>query len=182
MAGAGDVNGDGYTDVIVGAYNALSNTGRAYIYLGRSPAPAISASYIFTGPDAAGYFGFPVGSAGDVNGDGYTDVIVGAQNAMGTVGRAHIFTGSASGVAATPARSLTGIDGAGGAFGYGVAGAGDVNGDGFGDIAVGAFTAGATRAGRVHVFHGSAAGVAATPAVSIAGPDGVDGLFGSSID
>ena len=43
VAGAGDVNGDGYTDVIVGAYNALSNTGRAYIYLGRSPAPAVKA-------------------------------------------------------------------------------------------------------------------------------------------
>ncbi len=49
-------------------------------------------------------------------------------------------------------------------------------------VAVGAFTAGASRAGRVHVFHGGAAGVVATPAVSLTGPDGAEGLFGSSVD
>jgi hypothetical protein len=182
VAGAGDLNGDGYCEVIVGAYQAASSAGRAYVFLGRAAGPAAAASFTLNGPDATGYFGFPVASAGDVNGDGYGDVIVGAQNALGSVGRAHIFSGGAGGLGTTPARSLTGPDGVAGAFGYGVAGAGDVNGDGFADVAVGAFTAGASRAGRVHVYHGSAAGVAAAPAVSITGPDGAEGLFGSSID
>jgi hypothetical protein len=72
---AGDVNGDGYADVIVGAPGYLSNTGRAYIYYG-GPSMNNIADVILTGEAADNYFGHSVSTAGDVNGDGYADVIV----------------------------------------------------------------------------------------------------------
>jgi hypothetical protein len=97
------------------------------------------------------------------------------------VGQAHVFHGSAAGVALTPSGTLTGPDGAGGAFGYGAAGAGDVNNDGFGDLVVGAFSA-AGRAGRVHVYLGAAGGITSAPQVSITGPDGAGGLYGTAAD
>ena len=77
---AGDVNGDGYSDVIVGAHhNDAGGTyaGRAYIYFGGASMDN-TADVILTGAAAGDYFGCSVSTAGDVNGDGYSDVIVGA--------------------------------------------------------------------------------------------------------
>ncbi|MBK6877122.1 MAG: FG-GAP repeat protein [Ignavibacteria bacterium] len=74
---AGDVNGDGYSDVIVGqdAYSAY--TGRAFIYFG-GPVMDNNADVTMTGNSIYDSFGCSVSTAGDVNGDGYSDVIVGA--------------------------------------------------------------------------------------------------------
>ena len=89
VAGAGDVNGDGYADVIVGAlswYDAGQNDeGAAFVFLGSAsgitaagnPSNADSSARVRSGVSAE--FGWSVAGAGDVNGDGYTDVIVGAQ-------------------------------------------------------------------------------------------------------
>ena len=71
---AGDVNGDGYSDVIVGAAGYSSGTGRAYIYFGGASIDNV-ADVIMTG-EASSEFGSSVSTAGDVNGDGYADVIV----------------------------------------------------------------------------------------------------------
>jgi hypothetical protein len=80
-ASAGDVNGDGYDDVIVGANrndDGGLGAGKAYLYLGSSSGISASASWTATGEAAGDYFGYSVASAGDVNGDGYDDVIVSA--------------------------------------------------------------------------------------------------------
>ena len=79
---AGDVNGDGYTDVIVGASAYSSSTGRAYIYFGGSTTNNVP-DVIMTGEAASNFFGISVSTAGDVNGDGYANVIVGASAVAG---------------------------------------------------------------------------------------------------
>jgi hypothetical protein len=99
VSSAGDVNGDGYADVIVGAYlNDAGGTdaGRAYIYFG-GPAMDNIADVVLTGEAAGDFFGSSVSTAGDVNGDGYSDVIVGAlismMQAVTSAGRAYIYFG-----------------------------------------------------------------------------------------
>jgi hypothetical protein len=74
---AGDVNGDGYSDVIVGAYGYTTSTGRAYIYFGGAIMNNI-ADITMTGEATFNLFGISVSAAGDVNGDGFSDVLVGA--------------------------------------------------------------------------------------------------------
>ena len=78
VSSAGDVNGDGYEDIIIGApFNDAGgvNAGRAYIYFGGTVMDSI-ADVILTGEAAGDIFGISVSSAGDVNGDSYDDVIV----------------------------------------------------------------------------------------------------------
>lgn len=84
MAGAGDVNGDGLADVIIGARtfdNVETNEGRASVYLGHSTNAGLSATADWTvesNQDGA-QLGVSVAGAGDVNGDGYADVLVGVR-------------------------------------------------------------------------------------------------------
>ncbi|MEC9253570.1 MAG: integrin alpha, partial [Candidatus Thermoplasmatota archaeon] len=100
VASAGDVNGDGYADVIVGAYandDASTNAGEAYVYHGSSSGLSATPDWSDQGEAASDYFGYSVASAGDVNGDGYADVIVGAygnDDAGSSAGEAYVYHGS----------------------------------------------------------------------------------------
>jgi energy-converting hydrogenase Eha subunit B len=85
---AGDVNGDGYADVIVGAPDnddGGSDAGRAYVYFG-GPAGDAVADLTMTGEASNNNFGYSVGAAGDVNADGFDDWIVGAYRNGGSMG------------------------------------------------------------------------------------------------
>jgi hypothetical protein len=100
------------------------------------PVPDQTARFTLNGDSAADYMGYSVSSAGDVNGDGYDDIIAGARgddNNGTDSGSARIYDGHTGGVI----RTLYG-DSAGDTFGFSVAGVGDVNGDGFDDVLVGA--------------------------------------------
>src|SRR3989339_774934 len=155
VASAGDVNGDGYNDVIVGAYGYFSFTGQAYIYYGGASMNN-TADVTFTGAAVSDYFGGSVASAGDVNGDGFADVIVGAKGADGggvNRGQAYIYYGGAS-MNNTADVTFTGAAD-NDSFGFSVAPAGDVNGDGYNDVIVGAKDASSTN-GQAYIYYGGA--------------------------
>jgi len=167
---AGDVNGDGYSDFIVGAYeyeNGQTGEGRALVYLGSPSGLASSPAWTAEGDQASALFGFSVATAGDVNGDGHSDVIIGAcQYSYGQLleGWAYVYLGSASGLASSPAWTAQ-SDQAFANFGNSVATAGDVNGDGYSDVIVGAneYDGGLTDEGRAYVYLGSASGLSPFP-------------------
>ena len=157
---AGDVNSDGYADVIIGAPGAAT----AEVHLG-SAAGLFSTVHALLPSAAGSRFGAAVGTAGDVNGDGYSDVIVGAplfSNGQAGEGGAFIYHGSQIGLLTPIARQLE-SNLAGGHFGVSVAGAGDVNGNGFFDVIVGAdqWASGQAAEGGAFIHYGSAGGVLA---------------------
>jgi len=155
---AGDVNGDGYSDVIIGQPG-----GWAYVYHGSASGPNVSPDWTVQGEGYDPQFGASVGTAGDVNGDGFADVIVGAPFYDESKGRAYVYFGSSRGLSATPGWTATGNEN-NARFGVSVRAAGDVNGDGYGDIIVGTYywdTGQPGRRGWAYVYHGSAAGLSA---------------------
>ncbi len=167
---AGDVNGDGYADIIVGAVqygNGQTNEGRAYVFFGSASGLSATPDWIYESNQASAFLGFSVGTAGDVNGDGYADVIVGADqydNGQSNEGRAYLFFGSPSGPSLAPDWFVESNQ-ANALMGKQVTTAGDVNGDGYGDIVVGVrqYTNGETNEGRLYVYLGSATGPSTTP-------------------
>ena len=170
VATAGDVNGDGYSDVIVGAPyydNGQPDEGRAYVYLGSAGGVSATPANIMESDQAIAYMGRAVASAGDVNADGYSDVIIGAyyyDNVEIDEGRVYIYHGSGSGLSTTPASLLeSNQDSA--YMGRSVASAGDVNGDGYSDVIVGSkyYDNGQIDEGAAFVHNGSASGISTTP-------------------
>ena len=150
---AGDVNNDGFDDIIVGAYSHYAggaDAGRAYVFSGKTG----DTLYIFTGEAAGDQFGYTVNSAGDINGDSYDDVIVGApfNDESGLdFGRVYVYSGRTGDTLIT----FSG-DNSFDFFGARVASAVDIDSDGFSDIIVSAFTSdsGGTESGRVYVYSG----------------------------
>ncbi|MBL0108772.1 MAG: FG-GAP repeat protein [Ignavibacteria bacterium] len=153
VSDAGDVNGDGYSDVLAGAYGYSSFTGRAYIYFGGVSMDNV-ADVTFTGESSNNYFGLSVSSAGDLNGDGYSDIVTGAKRYNSYTGKAYVYFGSSS-MDNTADLTLTG-ETTSNFFGESVSTAEDVNGDGYSDLIIGASSYGGGN-GRVYLYYGGSA-------------------------
>ncbi len=178
-ASAGDVNGDGLADLIVGAGSEASRAGRSYVIFGKTNTTAVelsdiavgSGGFAINGERTDDYSGGGIG-AGDVNGDGLADVMVStniARNALRRyAGRSYVVFGKAG----TTAVDLTDVAAGNGGFvieGEHVfdqstngPGAGDVNGDGLADLIAGTPGSGQTLqfAGRNYVIFGKTGGAA----------------------
>ncbi len=188
VAGGADFNADGYGDVAVGnpstSAGGRAGAGTVSIFSGGPSGLAMPASRVLEGSDVGDYFGVHVAVAGDVDGDGFSDLIVGAEGG-GTmnVGAASVFHGSDRGIVATPARTIEGVGPDDVEFGSKVSGVGDVNGDGYSDVAVACHMcapSGRTTVGRVVVHHGSPTGVRASAARPLSG-DADGDMFGWSV-
>jgi hypothetical protein len=164
---SGDFNGDGHSDLVVGAEiqdGAAPSDGKVFLYAGESSARGLPALPTWTLENPThqeqGYFGNAL-AIGDFDGDGYADLAVGARQ-QDAVGRVFLYRGGPSGVMSSPSAVLDDpaiITNAG--FGYALA-AGDFDGDGYADLAVGAAlenTAMAAAVGHVYVFHGGPGGI-----------------------
>ena len=208
VSNAGDVNGDGFDDLIVGAAGADPNgnrvAGSSYVVFGKASGFSAtmdlssldgSNGFRLDGEAAVDYLGYSVSSAGDVNGDGFDDLIVGApgpfpsppEDGYATSGSSYVVFGQASGFSAT--MNLSSLDGSNGfrldgemSRGYSgspvrVSTAGDVNGDGFDDVIVGTgYYAALNRynSSSSYVVFGQASGFSA--AMDLSSLDGSNGF------
>jgi hypothetical protein len=167
VALAGDVDGDGFDDVVVGSplYDLEADQdGAAFLFLGSASGLGSTPNWLVGSNQQGAAFGYALSTAGDVNGDGLDDLLVGApeykidfgDNGTPPAGAAYVYHGSKDGLPSVPnwqtlaeARDIR--------YGHAVTGVGDVNGDGCDDVLVGApnFSNAQTSEGKVYLYLGS---------------------------
>ena len=190
VAGAGDVDGDGFGDLVIGSTGVSGYAGQATLVLGKASGWAVgvalsNADVSFTGEGAGDWAGDAVAGAGDVDGDGYDDVLISADGWSGHVGKVYLVLGRDDGwVASVP---LAGADASfvgeatGDYAGRSIAGAGDMNGDGYDDILVGAYDDSAGDAGIVYLILGRSSGWGADTSLATADGSFVGDLPGDNL-
>ncbi|MGB0852869.1 MAG: beta strand repeat-containing protein [Pikeienuella sp.] len=203
VSNAGDFNGDGIDDIIIGASGVDTNgadAGAAYIIFGRvggalTPIDlstlGAADGLVINGAEAGDNIGKSVSSAGDVNGDGFEDVIIGGNgidDAAVNSGGAFVVFGTASTATielsaieggAAGGFAIEGVDGGDFTGGNDIAGGGDINGDGFDDLIVSAKNAGGAVGETTVIFGGELIGASEA---NIVGDAAANTLSGSDFD
>ena len=211
VAPVGDVNGDGYDDIIIGAYRAdltpNGNQGKAYVLFG---GPGIGATGVFplasvngtngfviNGIDAGDDCGRGLAGVGDVNGDGIDDILIGARsadpNGQNAAGECYVVFGKV-GLGASGSLNLSTLNGTNGfvingkfpgdQVGEALSSAGDFNGDGIDDILIGAAPAdpsGRVSAGECYLVYGRV-GLGASGVLNLSTLDGTTGFVMQGVD
>lgn len=216
VSSAGDVNGDGFNDLLIGApsanrfYNgifgqeySLENAGESYVVFGKADGFSSNVNlatlngsngFAISGLEAGDRLGSAVSSAGDVNGDGFADIIIGASGAnpnfQDNAGESYVVFGKANGFDASI--NLFALNGSNGFkingidsddfSGSSVSSAGDVNGDGFDDLIIGASNAtnGLYDTGASYIVFGKANGF--TSELELSNINGLNGFVINGID
>ena len=182
VSGGGDINGDGLSDLLIGALGAGNGgSAHAYVVFGKTDFTDINISALAQGiggfainsvTSAWDQLGRSISTAGDVNGDGLADFVVGAAYGGSAAGKTYVVFGKTSGAAVDMSTLdngagggfvINGLNGTYGQSGYSVSGAGDVNGDGLADLIVGepyANTANGNIVGRTYVVYGKSGNTA----------------------
>lgn len=181
----GDINGDGYADILASSFDHGSVAGATYVYFGHADGPKLVPDVALHGNPAERlpYAFQPSGAIGDVNGDGYTDVLCNTQAGYG----GWLFLGGPNGPSDATRNRIVDppITANGGDFGLVLAGAGDIDGDGYPDFAMGAFLSprladGGTGPGQVFVYRGEPGVGLFSVDYTITGPDGAGYGFGAA--
>jgi hypothetical protein len=173
VTGAGDINADGWMDFAVGAPFVKEGEGKGAIYFfyGRANLGEMGADQIIPGTVPKSYFGLSLRLAGDVNNDGFTDLIISApEDDSGThlrAGKVELFLGTEHGINPKPKLVIQGeSDGA--LLGYSIAFLGDINRDGYDDVGIGApyhTSGGEAERGKFYIFLGDKGGFRNSPSI-----------------
>ncbi len=193
VSAAGDINGDGYADLLIGASYYATQTGRSYVIFG---GPGVGGSgtillsslngvngFKLDGEASNDYSGFSVSAAGDINGDGQADLLIGALGHASFTGRSYVVFGG-PGVGSSGDILLSSLNGTNGfkldgevshdESGRSVSAAGDINGDGYADLLIGA-SEHASSTGRSYVVFGGP-GVGSSGDILLSSFNGVNGF------
>lgn len=199
---AGDVNGDGFDDIIIGSQGTSTNgaySGAAYVVFGQSGAWAASTNlsalngttgFRLDGVAANDFLGRCVSSAGDVNGDGFSDLLIDQYNSALTRTESYVVFGKAAGWAAaddidsfndgTAGFRIFGVTRTSAQQTSNISSAGDINGDGFDDLLVGDDQGGGGSRGSTYILFGKASGWAGT--INVSTLDGTNGFRLNGVD
>ena len=188
LAAAGDVNGDGFADLLVGEplrTVVTGGEGAAYLYLGSASGPAAVADWSSEGVQEGGHLGWTLGGAGDLNGDGFDDVVAAAPHYDDSApdnGRVFVWLGGSASVSSSPDLVLsTSVSGAW--LGAAMAGPTDLNNDGYDDLVLGAPYAQLTGPNLGLVFvHPGGPGGPSPAAYRVVEGSALVGQFGAAIE